>query len=256
MNTASVAPAGPRRSRARLAGAFVAVVVLTGGSTAQASSLGSASLRSSSVDDRDVTISFVRHAESFGNVSEVINTSVPGPLLTDLGHSQAAGVATELADRDFEAIYASVMPRSQQTAEYLAREEGMEVVVIDGVKEVQFGLDGIPQADVTDALAEVLEGWRSGDLDAEFDEPGESGHEFRARFDGALERIYRSGHDNSVVYAHSASIMLGTLLNDPGHDLDIWGEDTLRNAGIVTLEGAPDRGWRIVEWNSEPVDAS
>ncbi len=255
MKTASALPVRPRRSRARLAGALIAVVVVTGGGAAQASSLGSSAPGSSSGDGREITISFVRHAESFGNVSEVINTSVPGPMLTELGHRQAADVATDLADRDFEAIYASVMPRSQQTAEYLAREEGMKVDVIDGVKEIQFGLDGIPQAEVTDVLAEVLGGWRAGNLNAEFDEPGESGHEFRARFNGALEEIYRSGSNNSVVYAHSASIMLGTLLNDPGHDLDIWGADTLRNAGIVTLEGSPDVGWRIVEWNSEPVDA-
>lgn len=129
----------------------------------------------------------------------------------------------------------------------------MDVEIIDGVEEIQFGLDGIPQAEVTHVLAEVLEGWRSGNLDARFDAPGESGHEFQARFDGALEHIYKSGHDDSVVYAHSASIMLGTLLNDSGHDLDIWGEDTLRNAGIVTLEGSPNNGWRLVEWNSEPL---
>ncbi|MCW4355679.1 histidine phosphatase family protein [Hoyosella sp. YIM 151337] len=200
----------------------------------------------------DVTVTFVRHGESYGNTSQVINTSIPGPVLTERGHQQAKETAAQLGDRDIDAIYASVMPRAQQTAQYLADELAMDVRVLPGVEEIQFGLDGLTHDQAGDTLFSVLDSWLSGDVSVCFEAPGECGTEFQTRFNDALAAIHKTRNQNSVVYAHSASVMIGTLLNDPGHDLDIWGADTLRNTGIVTLEGSPRNGWKIVEWNGEP----
>jgi hypothetical protein len=45
----------------------------------------------------DITITFVRHGESQGNVSGAIDTLVPGPSLTPKGEQQAKEAAAELS---------------------------------------------------------------------------------------------------------------------------------------------------------------
>ncbi|MBB3039243.1 histidine phosphatase family protein [Hoyosella altamirensis] len=231
--------------RAVIAAALASsLAIVTGIGTAQAAN-----------PHEDVRITFVRHGESYGNTSQVINTSIPGPVLTEVGHQQAKEIAAEVAGRDVDAVYASVMPRAQQTAQYLADELSQTVQVIPGVEEIQFGLDGMTHDQAGQTLFTVMGSWLDGNLNECFDAPGECGTEFQSRFNDALAAIHKSRNKNSVVYAHSASVMIGTLLNDPSHDLDIWGEDTLRNTGIVTLEGSPRNGWSIVEWNGEPLPA-
>jgi len=44
-----------------------------------------------------MTLTFVRHGESEANAAGVIDTSVPGPHLTDLGRQQAEGATGKSA---------------------------------------------------------------------------------------------------------------------------------------------------------------
>jgi hypothetical protein len=50
-----------------------------------------------SAASQDITITFVRHGESEGNTSGLIDTTVPGPPLTALGEQQAKAVAQKLS---------------------------------------------------------------------------------------------------------------------------------------------------------------
>jgi Histidine phosphatase superfamily (branch 1) len=49
-----------------------------------------------------MTLTFVRHGESGANAAGVIDTSVPGPHLTELGRQQAEAVADELAGNNYD----------------------------------------------------------------------------------------------------------------------------------------------------------
>lgn len=64
-----------------------------------------------------MTLTFVRHGESAANAAGVIDTSVPGPDLTDLGREQAVAVADKLAGNKYDGVYASSMVRTQETAD-------------------------------------------------------------------------------------------------------------------------------------------
>ncbi|BBN46467.1 hypothetical protein MINTM008_09600 [Mycobacterium intracellulare] len=86
-----------------------------------------------------ITVTFVRHAESETNASGVIDTDVPGPGLTPEGKGQAEQVAHQLAHNKYDAVYASTMVRTQQTAAPLAAELGKQVEVLQGIQEINAG---------------------------------------------------------------------------------------------------------------------
>jgi len=87
-----------------------------------------------------MTLTFVRHGESEANAAGVIDTSVPGPHLTDLGRQQAEAVADELVGNNYDGVYASSMIRTQETAQPLATRLHQDVVVLPGLREIDAGV--------------------------------------------------------------------------------------------------------------------
>nr|WP_284288846.1 histidine phosphatase family protein [Angustibacter aerolatus] len=81
----------------------------------------------------------VRHGQTPSNVQRLLDTAVPGADLTDLGRQQAERVPTGLADEPVEAVYASTLVRTQQTAGPLAAALGLDVQVRDGLREITAG---------------------------------------------------------------------------------------------------------------------
>src|ERR1700761_4036649 len=81
----------------------------------------------------------IRHAESTDNVPGILGTSVPGPVLTDLGREQAAAIPAALADQPIDAIFVSSMQRTSLTAAPLATDRGLDVTVLDDLGEISAG---------------------------------------------------------------------------------------------------------------------
>lgn len=201
-----------------------------------------------------ITITFVRHAESAGNASGIIDTSVPGPSLTPTGEQQAKEVAVRLSRSAHDGVYASTMVRTQQTAQPLADELGEQVVVLPGLREVEAGdLEGRPEADAMQGYLQPLQQWLTGDRSARI--PGSiDGNEFDARFDAAVETIYRSGHQRPVAYSHGAAIAMWTLMNVENPPLQLAATQPLPNTGLVVVRGNPQGGWRLLDWNGTTFD--
>ena len=86
-----------------------------------------------------MTLTIARHGESAANAADVIDTSVPGPHLTELGRQQAAALAGELAGNNYDGVYASSMIRTQETARPLASLLGQQIVVLPGLREIDAG---------------------------------------------------------------------------------------------------------------------
>lgn len=213
-----------------------------------------------------ITVTFVRHAESFANAGGVVTASVPGTLLTDDGHAQAETVADELSSHDHDAVYSSGMTRTEQTAQYLADSLDLEVEILDGIHEVELSLlDGQSEEESGEIILEVASRWLHGDsearvtdvLGAEVDDlstvnadPGESGAEFVERFEETLTQVYEDGNERPVVFSHGLTIMVGSLLMDDSLDPDeiSLADSAISSTGTVTLEGSPAEGWTVVEW--------
>lgn len=59
--------------------------------------------------------------------------------LTELGHLHAAAAAERLADEGIEEIYSSTCGRAYETAGYVARKLGLDIVKCDFMREISWG---------------------------------------------------------------------------------------------------------------------
>jgi broad specificity phosphatase PhoE len=203
-----------------------------------------------------MTVTFVRHGESESNASHTIDNSIPGAHLTPLGQSQATTVAAALVAGGvgYDAIYASNMVRTTETAAPFAAATGLTPTVLPGFREINAGwfegssdtgLGGIGYV-----LAPAL--WTLGARSVPVPGGGD-GNAFDARMDAALQLVEDSGAQNPVVFSHAATIMFWTMMNVDNPDLGLMLRHRLGNTGIVVVEGSADEGWTLKTWAGLPV---
>lgn len=226
----------------------------------------------------NMTITFIRHGQSYGNTSGNIDTQVPGPVLTPDGQQQAKDIAAKLGDRNFDAIYASTMVRTQQTATPLSQYLGLPIQVLPGLQEIEAGkYEGTPErAGIFGYLTAPL-AWAglsvspppnisfnpiTPNLDAFIPSAadpttGLNGHQFEDRVNGALQTIYNNGDRNAAVFSHGGTIMIWTMMNAKNLSAEqkimLFTQHPLGNTGVVVVEGNPEDGWNLVEWNGVKI---
>lgn len=239
-----------RLSIAVMATAVAATTATTGVASAGINFGSSGSSFGSS--DREMVITLVRHAESAGNLSGLVDTKVPGPDLTPRGRTQADNLATQLADQDFDCSFASNMVRTEQTAAPTVADQHLSLDIQPGFREIEAGdYEGTPEAEALSGYLQAPIKWLSGDLNARI--PGSiDGNEFDSRFDQALLDVQDRGCTNPVIFSHGGTIMFWSMMNADNADMSKLGTDPMRNGGHVTLEGSPQKGWTIVEWVGHP----
>lgn len=199
--------------------------------------------------DHTITLTFVRSAETASNVARLVDTSVPGPGLDAVGYQQAASLANELIPKGFDAIYASTMLRSQETAAPLSEAIHKPVTVLPGLRQIEAGdFEGQPQADVDD---DNVVAWLHGDRSAR--NPGSiTGDEFNMRFGEAVHTIYDSGKKNPVAFSHSVAIMAWVLMNVTNPDISLYDSNPLGNGDRIVIVGSPKGGWKLTNWAGVP----
>lgn len=84
------------------------------------------------------TLVLVRHATTAAT-GKRLGGWTPGVHLDDNGRAQAEAVAQRLASAPLEAIYASPLERTQETAKAIARPHGLRVRTRRGIGEVDYG---------------------------------------------------------------------------------------------------------------------
>ena len=203
-----------------------------------------------------MTVTFVRHAQSAGNASGLIDTSVPGPHITELGQTQAQAVADKLGNNNYDAIYASTMIRTQETAAPMSEYLNLPVTVLPGIQEIEAGTyEGTPEAQASTGYAVAPIKWLQGNLTPSIDGTSNTvnGTQFNARMAAALKTIYDNGDRNAVVFSHGGAIMFWTLMNAKNLTLvqkfTILQTAALKNTDYVVIEGNPEDGWTLVNWN-------
>ncbi len=88
-----------------------------------------------------VTVTFVRHAQSEGNIPGAgIDTQVPGPNLTPVGVQQAAQIAPTLAANNYSKVFTSTMVRTAQTAAPMLAINGQTATANAGFNEISAGI--------------------------------------------------------------------------------------------------------------------
>ncbi|MEV6280136.1 histidine phosphatase family protein [Nocardia sp. NPDC051832] len=234
-----------------VAATAVAATTATTGVAAADIDLGNSGSGSGS-SSGEMVITLVRHTESAGNASGLIDTKVPGPDLTARGRTQADNVALQLADKDYDCAFASNMVRTEQTAAPTVAKHGLNLNIQPGFREIEAGqYEGTPEAEAMSGYLQAPIKWLSGDLTARI--PGSiDGKEFDGRVDQALVEVQRRSCAKPVIFSHAATIMFWSMLNADNADPNKLGTDPIRNGGRVVLKGSPKKGWTIVEWVGRP----
>ncbi len=204
---------------------------------------------SSSPHVPSMTLTFIRHAESEANAAGIVDTSVPGPGLTEEGQGQAEQLAHQLSRNHFDGIYASDMLRAQQTAAPLAHQLGKRVEVLPGLQEIDAGWYNRTSTKTAKLTYLLAPGdWLNGDRADAI--PGSiNGNEFNAQFTAAVQKIYASGKTNPVAFSHAQAIMYWTLMNVKNPKDSLVNSHPLPNLGRVVITGSPAMGWTLVDWD-------
>lgn len=236
--------AGHQRTLWRVLGiATIAMTVLIG-----------AALPASAAELMRVT--FVRHGQSAGNASGLIDTSTPGPVVTPLGQQQSRAIVGVLGDNNYDAVYASTMVRTQLTAAPMSQYLGLPIQVLAGLQEIEAGVfEGTPESQAQSGYGLYPLAWSiQGNRDLRI--PGSiDGNEFDARVDGALKTIYDNGDRNPVIFSHGGAIMFWTMMNaqnlTAAEKIDLLRTAPLSNTNYVIVEGNGEDGWTLVNWNGK-----
>jgi probable phosphoglycerate mutase len=93
------------------------------------------------------------------------------PPLSEIGHAQAGQMATWLQHEAIDVLYSSPMARAHQTAEPLARAQGLEIELRDGVAEFdQHSAAYVPVEKLKQIDYERWQRLMQGDLDVDMGE--------------------------------------------------------------------------------------
>jgi broad specificity phosphatase PhoE len=202
----------------------------------------------------------IRHGQTPSNEQGLLDTAIPGADLSDLGREQAAAVPVLLDGQRVDAVYASTLVRSQQTAEPLAADRGLRIEVRDGIREVAAGdLEMLGTSDAIRSYLGTIGAWMAGDLDARMP-GGEAGRTELDRFDAVVQAeaamVREAAGDEAgiVLVGHGAMLRLwaaAAAVNLPG---TYGARNPLHNAGMILLDGDPDGGWRAVRWMDSAIE--
>lgn len=187
----------------------------------------------------------VRHGRTSSNVGLLLDTGAPGADLDEVGRQQAETLVQRLAGQPIDAIFASNLVRTQQTAAPLAAERGLTVQVLPGLREVPAGEDEM-SPDATRYIGAMI-AWGQGDLRAKVP-GGEDAMEFMARYDAAIDQVAESGAAVAMVVSHGAALRSWAAARVAGFDGALAGGH-LDNTSVIVADGSPAEGWELVELN-------
>jgi probable phosphoglycerate mutase len=194
----------------------------------------------------------IRHGQTIDNVNGALGTVIPGPALTELGEQQAAAIPPALASEAIEAIYASTMQRTALTAAPLAATTGLDVGILDGLREIGSGdFEGNSDKDSVRAYMGTIVSWWH---DSAARIPGsESGDEFFARFTDAIAEAVGEHRGTVAVFSHGAALRTWASAISRNIDEAFSRAHDLPNTAMIVLEGSPTEGWTATHWDGEPI---
>jgi probable phosphoglycerate mutase len=191
----------------------------------------------------------LRHGQSEGNVAQVWTSSLDGYPLTERGREQARTAGERLTDRGVTAIYASPLPRAQQTAAEVGAVLGIPVATLAGVHELDVGVhEGEHDDNVAPVALHVFSAWwRDEDLTAGFP-GGETGQQIVDRMRAALDSVAdRHEGETIVVVSHGGAMAVGIQWLCDNLDALFVSQHILANCELVELRRDAE-GWRCDVW--------
>ncbi len=178
----------------------------------------------------------VRHGETEHNRRHLALGREDIPL-NKTGLRQAEALAHALSQERLTVVYASPLVRASRTAEAIAMPHGHDVVIEDGLIEMDVGeMDGMPLADVREKFPGFMERWLSTDGSHERMPGGERLVDVRERASAALAEIVKRHEGERVCLVSHNFVILSLLTQFMG--LELAGFRRLRHsvAAITRVE--------------------
>jgi broad specificity phosphatase PhoE len=149
-------------------------------------------------------ILLARHGQSDWNAARRWQGRADRPL-TEKGREQARALAERLAHIELEAIYSSNLRRASETAQAVAAEQGLDVVELPELREVDVGSwSGLTREEAERRFPDGFLRWREG---FEGWDDGESYTEMTKRVLQAVREIARRHREGPVlVVSHGGPI--------------------------------------------------
>ncbi|HUP48427.1 MAG TPA: histidine phosphatase family protein [Thermoanaerobaculia bacterium] len=150
----------------------------------------------------------VRHGETLHNANGIAQGSQDSAL-SDLGRDQVARLARRLVSHRPEALYSSPLPRALTTAEAIREVTGLDIQVLDDLREMNYGgWEGRSFLDVRRKEEEHYQRWIA---DPAFPCPGgESHNDVLERMGRAFDRVRAARRP--VLVTHGTAIRIGATL--------------------------------------------
>lgn len=187
----------------------------------------------------------VRHGESQHNVTQAMDTSIPGLGLTDRGRAQAQAWAAQQAADPVHHLAVSTMLRAQETAAELSAVTALDPVIDGRFREIEVGdLGNLPTEVGLPIYHSFLARWEQGATSARVP-GGESADDVAARFGSGLAELPLIDGGTAVVVAHASAIRLWAGINLPEARPSVTGRH-VDNTGRVELMRTGRNAWRFL----------
>lgn len=171
--------------------------------------------------------------------------------LDDTGHRQAATVAPLLASYRPSLLYCSDLARARQSAAYVGKECGLDLVLDARLREFDLGeRTGLTMAEYAEQFPAGYADFRAGHVSAV--RGGETTEGVATRFGAALSDVLAAlgPGETGVVVAHGAALKVGVVLLLGWSADHAAGLQTLANCGWVVLDELHDGGrFRLAAYN-------
>jgi len=184
---------------------------------------------------------WVRHGESYVNLTKEFSHRLVDKPLTPKGVLQAQQTAEYFAGKEMATIYCSPLLRAAETAQVIAERIGQTVTPLENFRELDDGdLEKQPPSPETWAIfLSVILAWKAGDLAVSFP-GGENYYTLLHRMKTGIRKVVENHPDLPVlVVAHGGSF---------ASTLQAWCADA------VQAEGRPLDNCSVTEIEVEIVD--
>ncbi len=193
------------------------------------------------------TIYLVRHGRTAWNKEEIFRGTRDIPL-DEQGKEEARLVGEWLKDGVIAAVYSSPLSRSVETAEAIAGGHGLEVKLLPGIQDINFGQwEGIAQDEVIGRWPDLYRQWKSTPHLVTFPD-GESLEMVRRRsMEALMDLVERHRKETLVLVAHRVvnKVIVASLIGlDNSHFWRI-GQDT----GATNVFRYEEGQWMILSVN-------
>lgn len=183
---------------------------------------------------------FIRHGESFVNLTNEFSHKKNDKSLTSKGRQQVLQLAQYIKKINYSTVYTSPLKRAIETARVISQYKKISLKIMEAFREINVGaLESKPPSEKTwNYYFDVQNSWKSGDTKRRYPQ-GENKDELLKRFTDGLKMIMIENQNSKepvVIVGHGGIfiISLAEILENVGRDF--FSNKHWHNCGITTCE--------------------